>query len=100
MRRSKYIHMRERCGHAASDGLIPLQSEQGIQPQNLLHAPVNSSHLRRQHLRLSCIPAVAENNKNGIAREQLPPIDLVEVEQRLADLGATRPARRPLREPP
>src|SRR5260370_8414741 len=84
MCRSEDIHVRERSSDAPCNGLIVFQSQQRIQPYDFLHASPGSSQLRSQQLRFSGIPTVTQDEKDRIAREHLPPVELFELSDRLA----------------
>src|ERR1700756_5975538 len=100
MRRSKDIDIGECSGHTSRNGLIFLQPQQWIQPEDSFRTASDGSQLPREHFRLSGIPSVAEDHEDRIARKQLPSVELVELPERFADLCTARPARSSLRESP
>src|SRR5215471_17859273 len=81
MRWNKYINIRERGAHAASNGLIIRHPQEWVQPDQLSHAALDNAKFRRQHFRLTCVPSVTQDHEYRIARKKPPAMKHVQHSQ-------------------
>src|SRR5215831_8092530 len=96
MRRRENINVGERRAYATRYRLIVFPSQKRIEPQQLLYTAAYFAKLRSQNFRRAGVPAIAQNNKEGVARKPPPTITAIELSQRFADPGAAGPLLRPL----
>jgi len=78
VRRCEEIDVWSRGAHAAGDGFVVVQAEEGVQPDELVHPPLRFSQFRGQRFRLTGVPAIAQDDQERATGEQLSRIETVE----------------------
>ncbi len=91
----KVVDERQSRLHAAGERLIRSRSEQRIQPDEAMTAPLKPAHLALQEIGFAAVPAVRDQQHDRPASQNPPRPPHVERPQRFADPRATRPVRHP-----
>src|SRR5215471_12449642 len=87
VRRDEDVDIWQRRVHAAGEGLVVLHSEQRIEPDHAPNLALHTGQLCSEKTRFARVPAVAQHEKESIARAQLSAMELVEFAQRSANAG-------------
>src|SRR5688572_28643484 len=92
-RRQKIVHVRERGLKASSQRRIVHRADERVQPDEAMTAPLQSSHLFAQHVRITTIPAIRDEEHDRGLMQHAPRPSLMELPQCRADARATGPVR-------
>src|SRR5215470_3496785 len=84
------IDERQGGSHAARQRLVGGVAQERVEPEHASRPPLEVQHLLSEHLRLTRVPAIRENQHDGSPIHEVPPA-LVELAYRLPDPRPARP---------
>ena len=91
MYRKKVIKKGQGSLHPFAQGLIVGIAQQRIQPDDLVDAPSQLFHLSAHQVGVTLVPAVAQDDGNGMGAQHLVGLLFIQFTQAAADIGPSGP---------